>query len=79
MITKYIAKALERAVYDKIDGGDYCVTVRGLRGVIATGNSVESCRRNLAEVVEAWLLVRVAQRLPIPKLGGVVIRVRRAG
>ena len=79
MITKYITKALERAVYDKIDGGDYCVTVRGLRGVIATGNCVESCRRNLVEVVEEWLLVRVSQHLRIPKLDGVVIRVRRVG
>jgi predicted RNase H-like HicB family nuclease len=79
MTTKYIAKALERAVYEKIEGEEYCATVRGLRGVIATGNSYEVCRSNLAEVVEEWLLVRVAQQLPVPKLGGVTIRVRRAG
>ncbi len=79
MITKYVAKALVRAVYERVDGDDYCATVRGLRGVIATGSSFEVCRQNLAEVVEEWLLVRVAQHLPIPKLGGVAIRVRRAG
>jgi predicted RNase H-like HicB family nuclease len=78
MITKYVAKALERAAYQPIEDGSYCATVRGLRGVLATGTSVEECRQNLAEVVEAWLLVRVAQHLPIPTLGGVTIRVRRA-
>ncbi len=78
MITKYIAKALERAAYEPIEHGSYCATVRGLRGVLATGPSVEECRQNLAEVVEEWLLVRVAKHLPIPTLGGVTIRVRRA-
>lgn len=79
VITKYIAKALERAVYERVERGAFCATVRGLRGVIATGNSIEECRHDLAEVVEEWLLMRVAHRLPIPRLGGVAIRVRRAG
>lgn len=78
MITKYIAKALERAAYQPIEHDCYCATVRGLRGVLATGQSVEQCRQNLAEVIEEWLLVRVAQNLRIPTLGGVTIRVRRA-
>jgi predicted RNase H-like HicB family nuclease len=78
MITKYIAKALARAVYEPIEKGAFGATVRGLRGVLATGFSVEQCRQNLAEVVEEWLLVRVAQHLPIPRLGGVTVRIRRA-
>ncbi len=79
MISKYVAKALECAVYEKIDDGNHCASVRGLRGVLAVGPAFEVCRRQLAEVVEEWVLVRVARHLPIPKLGGVAIRVRRAG
>ena len=78
MISKYIAKALERAVYEPIENGEFCATVRGLRGVLATGDSIEDCRQNLAEVVEEWVLMRVSQHLVIPKLGGISIRVRRA-
>lgn len=78
MITKYIEKALERAHYDALEDGSFCATVRGLRGVIAIGRGVEECRRQLAEVVEQWILVRVAQGLDVPRLGGVVIKVRRA-
>ncbi len=51
----------------------------GLRGVIALGAGVEECREELAEVVEEWVLVRVARGLTVPKLGGVVVRVKRAG
>ena len=52
--------------------------MRGLRGVVATGAALEACRRDLAEVVEEWLLVRVARGLPVPSLDGATARVRRA-
>jgi hypothetical protein len=40
---------------------------------------VEECRNELAEVIEEWVLVRVARGLGVPRLGRVSIRVRRAG
>jgi hypothetical protein len=46
--------------------------------VIATGDTLEACPRDLAEVVEEWLLVRVARGLSIPTLDGAAIKVRRA-
>jgi len=78
MITKYLDKALARAKYEPLDDGSYCATVPDLRGVIAIGTGVEECRRELAEVIEAWILVRVARGLSVPPLGGVTIKVRRA-
>ena len=48
-------------------------------GVIATGKTLEACRTELEEVVEEWVLVRVARGLSVPSLGGVRIRVRKAG
>lgn len=79
MITAYIDMALARARYEVLEDGSYCATVPGLRGVVAIGRGVEECRRELAEVVEEWILVRVARGLVVPKLGGVSIKVRRAG
>ena len=78
MITNYIAAALRRARYQLVDGGHYCATVPGLRGVIATAASVEACRAQLAEVIEAWILVRVARGLSVPALGRTTVRLRRA-
>jgi predicted RNase H-like HicB family nuclease len=79
MITKYIDKALSRARYEVLEDGSFCATVPGLPGVVALGRGVEECRRELAEVVEEWVLVRVARGLAVPRLGGIAIKVRRAG
>ena len=78
MITRYVARALDRAQYRLLDDGTFAATVRGLRGVIATGATLEACRGDLAEVIEEWVLVRVARGLAIPALDGATIRVRRA-
>jgi len=79
MISAYVEKALDRARYDALEDGSFCATVRGLRGVIALGHGVEACRRELAEAVEQWVLVRVACGLAVPRLGGVTVSVRRLG
>lgn len=78
MITNYIAAALRRARYQIVDGSQFCATVPGLRGVIATAATIETCRAQLAEVIEAWVLVRVARGLDVPPLGKMTVRVRRA-
>jgi predicted RNase H-like HicB family nuclease len=79
VITRYIDQALQRARYRQVDGGLYCATVQGLRGVIATGPTLEDCRDQLAQVVEEWILVRVSRGLSTPRLGGVTVEVRQAG
>jgi predicted RNase H-like HicB family nuclease len=73
LITDYIDQALHRANYQKVDEGQFCATVPGLRGVIATGRTLEQCREQLAEVIEEWILVRVAQGLSVPRIGGVTV------
>ncbi len=47
------------------DGGTFCAEVPSLRGVLATGRTLEACREELGEVVEEWVLVRVAQGLMV--------------
>ena len=69
MIRQYVDEALRAARYDKLEDGTFYGEVPRLRGVIATADTLEGCREQLAEVVEEWMLVRVAKRLPIPRLG----------
>jgi len=78
MISKYIDEALHRAEYTVVDGNEFCATVTGLPGVIATGRGLEACRNQLAEVVEEWVLVRVSRGLPVPRLGTIRVQVKRA-
>ena len=77
MILKYIDKALRRAHYTQPDSGVFCATVPGLRGVLATASTLEACRDQLAEVIEEWVLVRVARGLAVPPLGGVTVSVKK--
>ncbi len=70
MITEYIEEALRRAKFELInDDEPYYGEVTELRGVWATGKTLEECRRNLVEVIDGWLVVRLRKGLPIPSLG----------
>ncbi len=67
MIGEYIQKALEKAKYEIIEDEEpYYGEVEGLPGVWATGKTLEECRRNLAEVIEGWIIIRLKRGLPIP-------------
>ena len=78
MISRYLEEALRRVRYVAVPGAGYAATVRGLRGVIAHARTRAGCRAQLAEVIEEWVLVRVARGLTVPRLGRAQIRVRRA-
>lgn len=76
MLTQYIQAAMDRAQYEMIDDEEpFYGEVPGLDGVWATGETLEACRRQLAEAIEDWLLFSLAKGLPIPALGNLAIRV----
>jgi predicted RNase H-like HicB family nuclease len=75
MFSEYIDAALKRAKYDTLENGTYMATVDGLRGVIATGETIEACREDLIEVIEEWVTIRLQKGLDIPTLDGHVIGV----
>lgn|SRR6266540_2441029 len=79
MIRQYLEAALRRARYDKLEDGTFYAEVPRLRGVIATGQTLEECRNQLAEVVEEWVLVRVARGLSLGMGRGVAARCWRMG
>jgi predicted RNase H-like HicB family nuclease len=75
MLIEYINEALKRAHYEIIDDEDpYYGEIQELRGVWATGKTLEECRENLKDVVEGWILVSLKKGLPIPKLGDCEIK-----
>jgi len=74
MIRDYIEAALRRAHYELIDDVEpFYGAVPGLQGVWASGKSLEECRDNLADVVEGWVLIRLARGLTVPPLGEVIV------
>lgn len=78
MINRYVQIALRRARYEMLEDGIFCATVPGLRGVVATARTLGNCREQLAELIEAWVLVRIARGLAVPVIGRERIQVRKA-
>ena len=66
MILEYINAALEHASYEIIEDDEpYYGEIPELPGVFATGRTLEECRRNLAGVIDEWLIIRLRRGLPI--------------
>jgi len=76
MLTEYIEEALKRAHYEIINDPDepYYGEVPELPGVWANAKTLETCRENLKEVVEGWILLSIKKALPLPKLGDIEIK-----
>jgi len=76
MLFEYIQKALERAQYKVLDDESWFAEIPGFEGVWANAKTVEECRHELLEVLEEWLVLKIRDQDPIPKIEGVEIRVK---
>src|SRR3989338_7732404 len=74
MLTQYILKQLGSARYKLLEDGTYFGEIPRLQGVWASGSSLESCREELREVLESWLLLKLRSKDPIP---GLKVQLRR--
>jgi len=75
VIREYVEAALGKARYEIIEDEEpYYGEVPELQGVWANGKTLEECRRNLAEVIDGWLVVRLRKGLPIPPIDGHSVR-----
>ncbi len=77
MLTRYLQAALRRASYEILEEGPrFYRELQDCPGVYATGETLESCREELAEVLEEWVLFRVSRNLPLPVVDGIELKVR---
>lgn len=74
MLSEYIAKQLQKARYKILKDGSYFGEIRGLRGVWANARNLEDCRKELQEVLEDWMLLKVKAAEKIP---GFAIKIDR--
>ena len=69
MLIEYIDEALRRAHYEIIDDKErYYGKIQELKGVWATGDTLQKCRENFKDVIEGWILLSLKKGLPVPKL-----------
>jgi predicted RNase H-like HicB family nuclease len=78
MIIEYCHKAIGKAEYRKLEDGTWFAEIPGFKGVWANGDSVEECRKELINVLEEWLVIKLWDKNPIPTVDGLKIEIRTA-
>ena len=61
MINDFIKTTLINAQYELLDDSSYCGSIPGFRGVLANAKTLRECKKELAEVLEEWLLVKISR------------------
>lgn len=67
MLTQYLQAAMRQATYEVLnDDNSFYGEIPGFPGVWANAPTLENCQEELQSVLEDWILVRVADHLPLP-------------
>jgi len=66
MIINFINKKLETAKYKLLEDKTYFGEIPGINGVWANAKTLESCRKELQEVLEDWLILSIKSDKRIP-------------
>ncbi|WP_295401149.1 type II toxin-antitoxin system HicB family antitoxin [uncultured Thiocystis sp.] len=70
MFSEYLQAALSHAEYKQLEDTTWFAEIPGFPGVWANSGTVETCRSELREVLEEWLILKLRDHDPIPKIGG---------
>jgi len=69
MLIDYIDKAMNKAIYDKLEDGSFSGKISQCSGVIAFGETLYQCQRELKSSLEGWLIVKIRHGDKMPVLG----------
>ena len=69
MLIEYIDKAMSKAVYDKLEDGSFSGKIPQCPGVVAFGETLHQCQRELRSSLEGWLIVKIRHGDKLPVMG----------
>lgn len=75
MFAEYLGKAMQRAQIEHIEDGSYFGSIPGFQGVWSNAATEEACRQELREVLEGWILLQIADHMPLPTVDGLHLEV----
>ncbi len=79
MLTEYLEAAMRRANYEILpDDNTFYGEIPGFDGVYANSDNLETCRSELREVLEEWILLSISRHLPLPIIDGIELEVKEA-
>ncbi len=78
MLNNYIQAAMREAKYEILeDDGSFYGEIPGLQGVWGNAETLEDCRDELAEVLEEWIFLHIADNTPLPVVDGIKLAIER--
>ena len=76
MLIEYINKAMSKAVYDKLEDGSFFGKIPQCPGVVAFGETLYQCRKELISSLEGWLIVKIRHGDTLPVVGRINLNKR---
>ena len=70
----YIEAAMREARYEVLEDGTWYGEIPELQGVWSDADTREQSQKELEEVLEEWIYLRLSKNLTIPPMGGIVIK-----
>ena len=78
MLTQYIQAAMRQAKYEILpDDGSFYGEIPDFQGVWANAKTLEGCREELAEILEEWIFLNLADNKPLPVVDGLKLSVEK--
>jgi predicted RNase H-like HicB family nuclease len=77
MLTEYIGAAMHHARYEILPDGTFYGEIPGFRGVYANAATLESCREELQEVLEGWIVLGLRLGHTLPGVDGITLAIER--
>ncbi len=67
MLTQYIATAMHKATYELLEDGTFYGEIPQCEGVWSNANTLETCREDLQDALEGWIILgfRLGHSFPI--------------
>lgn len=78
MLQDYMHAAMHHATYEALSDKTFYGSIPGFQGVWANAPTLESCRDELQEVLEGWILLRIADHLSLPEIDGIKLTVGKS-
>jgi predicted RNase H-like HicB family nuclease len=79
MLTEYIDAAMKKAKYEILcDDSTFYGHIPGFDGVYANAEDLETCRHELKEVLEEWIMLGISRHISLPAVDGVQLVVEEA-
>jgi predicted RNase H-like HicB family nuclease len=71
VLSEYMERAMDQAVYDKLEDGTFFGRIPACKGVVAFASTLRQCEDELRSTLEDWILVGLKLGHPLPVIAGI--------